>query len=475
MLINKDRVYLGLVCFTMLSISIVQWEPAPFEFLMILLLLAAFLFGYFTKLQLKQFLPLKTVICMDDYPILHFYLGLLANPWANFQLLYDHRQTAENQSSGQNALPLNRILMVITKGDLGGAQTHVYDLCSNLKDQLEVHVVVGEYGPLFDKLDALGIKVHIIPPLNREVSFISDWRALQQLTRLVQSLNPDLIAAHSSKAGILSRLAAARTGKPCVFTAHGWAFSEGVSPLKSRVYQMAERFAARRTDRIICVSDYDRLLAVKTKVAAMEQLVTIHNGISMTETKPEARQDQEIRMIMVARFCEPKDHALLFRAVKNLNPNPSFRLQLVGDGPDFNQCKDLAEQLGIAHLVDFLGPRLDVPALLQQADLFVLCSNWEGFPITILEAMRAGLPVVCSDVGGCSEAVVEGETGYLVPRGDLHSLQKRLAELIENQQLRRQMGSAGYTRFTEHFTVDKMVQQTLCVYQKVMTQRSVKL
>lgn len=437
MLSKKDRIYLGLVCFAILTFLIVEWEPVPLKFLMVLLLLAAFIFV--------------------------------------FLLPSERRQTAEDQSSGQNALPLNRVLMVITKGDLGGAQTHVYDLCSNLKDLLEVQVVIGEYGPLFDKLDALGIKVHIIPQLNREVSFISDWKALQQLTRLVQSLNPDLIAAHSSKAGILSRLAAARTGKPCVFTAHGWAFSEGVSPLKSRIYQMAERFAARRTDRIICVSDYDRLLAIKTKVAAGEQLVTIHNGISMIKTEPEARQDKEIRMIMVARFCEPKDHALLFSAVKNLQTHQSFRLQLVGDGPNFNQCKNLAAQLGIAHLVDFLGPRLDVPALLQQADLFVLCSNWEGFPITVLEAMRAGLPVVCSDVGGCSEAVLEGETGYLVPRGDLQSLQKRLAELIENEQLRRQMGEAGHARFAEHFTLDKMVRQTLCVYQEVMMQRSDKI
>lgn len=364
-----------------------------------------------------------------------------------------------------------RLLMIITKGDLGGAQTHLYDLCRHIKEQYDVHVIIGEDGPLYEKLQQISIAVHIIPSLNRYLSSQHDLQAFKEISSLIKQLKPDLVAAHSSKAGILGRISAARLGVPCVFTAHGWAFTEGVSPFKRFVYRTAESWVARRTDRIICVSDYDRNLALNNQVASPEKLVIIHNGISMAEKSNNVKPGKELRLIMVARFCEPKDHKLLLQAVAGINTERAFILQLVGEGPNLVKSQELAQQLGIAHKVEFLGPRRDVPALLQQADIFILSSRWEGFPITILEAMQTGLPVLCSDVGGCKEAVLEGNTGFLVPRGDLLTMQKRLLELIENEPLRLQMGAAGYNRFVDHFTVDKMVEKTRAVYRDVLQKR----
>nr|WP_297861133.1 glycosyltransferase [Meiothermus sp.] len=170
---------------------------------------------------------------------------------------------------------------------------------------------------------------------------------------------------------------------------------------------------------------------------------------------------------MVARFAVPKDHGLLLQALADLQEQP-WEVELIGDGPMQSLAEEQAARLGIGDRVRFLGARKDVAECLAQAHIFVLASNYEGFPLSILEAMRAGLPVVASNVGGVAEAVIDGETGFLVPRGDVHALRSRLAQLIENPQLRTQMGMAGRARYKAHFTLEQMLEKTLAVYEKVL-------
>ncbi len=168
---------------------------------------------------------------------------------------------------------------------------------------------------------------------------------------------------------------------------------------------------------------------------------------------------------MTARFQAQKDHPSLFRALAGLTDRP-WTLELVGDGPDIDACRSLAAGLGIADRTVFAGQCRDVAERLARADIFVLASKWEGFPRSILEAMRAGLPVIASDVGGCRESVVESETGFLVPREDPESLRSRLAELMSSPELRRKMGKAGRERFERHFTFDAMYEKTAAVYRE---------
>ena len=141
----------------------------------------------------------------------------------------------------------------------------------------------------------------------------------------------------------------------------------------------------------------------------------------------------------------------------------------LGDGPLLSATEELARKLHISDKVRFLGARTDVPELLKKAHIFVLTSNWEGFPITILEAMRAGLPVITSDVGGCKEAVTDRVTGYLIPRGDLECLKERLGRLINDSQLRVSMGDKGFDRFSKYFTVEQMAEKTIAVYESIIS------
>lgn len=363
-----------------------------------------------------------------------------------------------------------RIMYVITTGESGGAQSHLFDLCTHLPEKFKSTVVTGFKGPMGDKLEQSGIPVQVIPSLRREISPGTDFKAYQEIYRLINSWHPDLVCLHSSKAGFLGRLAAWRNGIPAIFTAHGWAFAEGVPPVSRWLYRHLERWAAYRCARIICVSQYDYQLARRHQVAPAQQMAVVHNGIPLLPglgTRDEV-EERAVRIIMVARFAPQKDQLLLLQAASRLEDQQPFELIMVGDGPRLESIRAEAAGLPISNKVQFLGDRDDVEQLLRAADIFVLSSRWEGFPITILEAMRAGLPVIASDVGGCREAVADGATGFMFAAGDMEGLTQRLDRLISEPDLRRQMGICGYERFRKDFTVERMVEDTVQIYDEVL-------
>jgi glycosyltransferase involved in cell wall biosynthesis len=177
-----------------------------------------------------------------------------------------------------------------------------------------------------------------------------------------------------------------------------------------------------------------------------------------------------VRLVMVARFEGQKDHPTLLRALAGLHDLP-WELDLIGDGPLMGPMESLATTLGLGRRVRFLGQRRDVDQILAKAQASLLVTNWEGFPLSILEAMRAGLPVVASSVGGIGESVRDEETGYLVPRGDVDALQERIRRLLTSPTLRARLGSSGRTRYEQHFTLDHFVTKTLAVYRDVLAGR----
>ena len=356
-----------------------------------------------------------------------------------------------------------RLLYLITRAEIGGGQTHVADLMRGFRGQFEIHLAVGEEGYLTETARALGIPCHIAPNLVQPTRPIQDWKACREIGAIIRTIRPHLVHTHTSKAGILGRLAARMNGVPSVFTAHSWAFSEGVSKKWKAVGIPSERLAARWSSRIINVSEANRQLALRYSVGSADGLVTIHNGIADGPDRADPGRGGVPRIVMVARFAAQKNHGLLIEAAAGLGDLP-FQLTFVGDGPARATIEAEARQRGLGDRIEFLGDRLDVPAILANSSVFVLTTNWEGFPISILEAMRAGLPVIASDAGGIREAVRHEYNGLVTARGDATAVRLALRELITRPQLRETYGAAGRRRFEDEFTLTAMLRKTLDVY-----------
>jgi glycosyltransferase involved in cell wall biosynthesis len=362
-------------------------------------------------------------------------------------------------------LPM-RIAFVITRSDIiGGASLHVLHLAASLQRQgHEVLVVVGGSGPFVAELNAAELRVIALPQLQRAIRPRDDLRAYFALRRELAAFGPTLISTHTSKAGALGRLAARSLGVPATYSPHGWTFAEESARGRRAAYAALERLLAHLPGTIVTVSHDEDAVGQRAGIGGRRARVTIHNGVADVgdEMLACARREPPV-IISVARFEAPKDHTTLLRALGRLL-DLDFRVQLVGDGPELAAARCLVSELALQDRVEFLGHRRDVAELLARGQVFALSSRSESFPMTVLEAMRARLPVVASNVGGISEAVVDGHTGLLVEIGSADAWADSLKRVLVDNETREVMGANGRTRYLELFGHDRMVDRITSLY-----------
>lgn len=364
-----------------------------------------------------------------------------------------------------------RILYVITRGDMGGAQRHVLKLLAPIARREQVALACGEEGPLAAAAHEIGVPVFIVPNLVRPVSPRLDLKAFLDLRRLIRVWKPDLVHCHSSKAGILGRLAARAEDTPSVFTAHGWAFPDGVGFLRKFLSVPCEWLAGHAGGDVIVASEYERELGIRYGAVRSDQVHVIYEGAEDTSARAQPGTPGPPNVVMVARFSRQKDHRTLLRAAAGIEQ--PFHLWLIGDGPLLGKMRAEAQRLGTDRRVEFMGSRTDIPELLAKAHIFVLASCYEGVPMCVLEAMRAALPVVATNVGGMYECVEDGKTGFLVERGNVQAMRSKLQILLADAHLRERLGYASRLLYEERFLIsaDQIVEQTMRVYQGVLTSR----
>ncbi len=400
------------------------------------------------------------------------------SPWATL-----------NPVALQTAAKLPHVMVVITKGEAGGAQSHVLALCEALQTRVNFTVVIG--GPVAESvlgraLEALGIKVVPLPDMVESLNPLKMWPAVQQLTALMVRHQPDIVHAHSAIAGVAARLAGHRCQLPVIYTVHGFGFKPEVPALRRTAASIAERTLAHWTEHMICVSKHERDLAYGLPIKP-SRIHVIANGIarlpaltpgpsaeenpneetsSAPEAKPIATNNTPPRLIMVARTKHPKRHDLLLQALAKARDVLGHELPVTfaGDGPLTGTLKTQAAALGLNE-VTWAGDVADVPALLTQHDVFVLLSDHEGMPITVLEAMRAGLCVLASDLPGIREQITQNQEGVLVAN-NLETLAEQLVRLAREPYLRKRLGRAAQQYFDSTFEVTHMADAVMQVYRQ---------
>ncbi len=358
------------------------------------------------------------------------------------------------------------VMLVITKGEAGGAQSHVRALCEALLAQVRFTVVIG--GPdapswLGDQLKGLGIRVLALPALQETLLPWRVWPALQDLIGLIETHAPDVLHAHSAMAGLVTRMTRVQLDVPVLYTVHGFGFKPQVPWVRRQMASLAERALSRWTTQMVCVSQHERALAYEMPIAH-ERVHVIPNGIAHLKTPLEATWHDIPHLIMVARMKSPKRHDVLLHALVQVRDQLHHELPVtfVGDGPMRAQYVTLAEQLGLQK-VTWAGEVTHVAPLLAQHDVLVLMSDHEGMPITVLEAMRAGLTIVASDLPGIREQVIAGQEALLVANSP-DAVAEQLIRLAQEPYLRKRLGKAAQQAFASAFTVDRMALRVLALY-----------
>lgn len=365
-------------------------------------------------------------------------------------------------------MELVHIVYLITRMDaVGGAQIHVRDLALGMrKAGHQVSLLCGSPGPLSAALEDAGIRVRIVPSLRRAIAPWHDLVTLKELVGILRQLNPTLLAVHSSKAGWLGRLSGRLLHLPTVYTVHGWVFSGELTRPHTWLYLGLEKFLSPWTQALITVSAQDYNLAAKYGLCRSDRVWMIHNGLSDVDGSLRASPAvSPPHLIMVARFQQPKHHAQLVKSLASLASLP-WSMEFVGDGALRPRIEALVQQLGLEQRVAFSGTCWNVAERLARAQICLLISQREGLPLSVIEGMRAGLPIVASDVGGVKELVMDGDNGFLIPPSDDGSiLCRRLRELLEDPQLRRRMGVAGRHSYERDCSFAQMFAQTEAVYE----------
>ena len=359
-----------------------------------------------------------------------------------------------------------RVLLLITLAETGGAQAYVAALAAALKREYDVVVAAHGDGFLRDAARRAGVPYVPLRHLRRRLDPVRDALALAELFLLFRRERPLVVHANSSKAGVLGRLAALVARVPVrMFTVHGWAF-KAHSGHAATAYLWADRLMSPFTTTTICVAHGERSAGLRARTCRADRTVVIHNGVALDA--PRRRPGAATRpatLLSVGRLRAPKDFLTLVRAMTALEPG-SARLLIAGDGPDRDAVAAEVARLGLDGTVELLGTRSDVPALLAGADVFVLASDSEGLPMSVLEAMSAGLPVVASAVGGVPELVRDGETGALVPPRDSGALARALVPLVADIALRDRLGEAGRRRVEREFSLARFEREHLELYRK---------
>ena len=361
-----------------------------------------------------------------------------------------------------------RIVHLITKGDVGGAQSVVYELAAGMRGTHEVEVVSGQPGPITDRLKQMGIPVHTEPSLGRSISLRDDCAAYRGLVRRLALLAPDLVHSHSSKAGFLGRMAARKCGFASVYTAHGWPFQPG-APWTQRVFSFVGEFVAGRFGAsVVCVNSADYRRACRGRVAPVELLTLIENGIGdvpeSLRGKP-GSAGQTLRILMMARFAPPKRQDVAIRAACLLAGDVT--LDLVGSGPLLESTRLLATSLDPSGRIVRFTPQTDCPeSFYREADVCVLLSDFEGLPMTILEAMRAGLPVLTNRIDAADSLGVSAFGRVVDCRPEA------VADALRELRVRRDelpaLGASARERYESQFTASRMVSEYELLYRRTL-------
>ena len=364
------------------------------------------------------------------------------------------------------------MLECIRQGQIGGGESHLLSLVEHLdKTAFEPVVLSFTEGPMVDRLQQLGIKVHVI--YTEKPFDVTKWGSVKRLMKQEQI---DIVHAHGTRANSNVLWAARSLKIPVIYTIHGWSFHQDQPAVIRNLRIYGERYLTQNSHVNISVSDSNKQSG--RRYLRNFESVVINNGIDQRKFSP-GKSFKNIRkelgiaedtllVLFIARFTRQKQPLTLIKAfLQAVAAVPNMHLLMVGDGDEKEAALELVKELDTNNKISCTPFRQDVPDLLAAADIFVLPSLWEGLSIGLLEAMAMGKAIIASDVDGTKEVIQDQQNGVLVSPGNIEALTDALVLLGKNDVLRQEVQQKALEMVQENFNVANMTTQIENIYKSI--------
>ncbi|HRH70507.1 MAG TPA: glycosyltransferase [Flavobacteriales bacterium] len=405
-----------------------------------------------------------------------------------------------------------RVLRIINRFNLGGPTHNAAYLTKYLPGDYETLLVGGSQEATEEGshhiLGGLGIEPMILPELQREVAPWRDRGAYNRIKKLIKEFKPDIVHTHAAKAGAVGRMAAADLGvKAIVHTFHGHVFHSYFGPVRTALYKNIERFLARRSSRIVAISEIQKSeLVDEHRITTDEKVSVIPLGFDLTrfQTDQEAKRklfrrvygvsEDEIAVGIIGRLVPIKNHDLFLEVIARVSRKTGTKLRafVVGDGEERERLLGRVNDLGMSQVqgpyfnghgfghgvngkpmvapatITFTSWIKEVDIVNAGVDIVMLTSLNEGTPVSLIEAQAANRPVISTRVGGIENVVLPDRTALLTASGDVDGLEAHLTRLVQDEALRRAIGQGGWEHVRDRFHYTRLVQDTDAMYRALL-------
>lgn len=394
-----------------------------------------------------------------------------------------------------------RVLRILNRLIVGGPVLNATYLTKYLSPEFETLLVVGEREAHEKSADylatQLGIDYVTVPEMGRSISPVKDLQAYSKLKKIIRDFKPDVVHTHAAKPGALGRLAAASCNVPAiVHTYHGHVFHSYFNKLKSGFYINTERFLASKSSAIIAISDAQKKeLCEDFRIAPEHKFRVIPLGLDLDKFQQDGEekrarfrnefgvQDDEIAIGIIGRLVPVKNHSLFLQALHFVLQNSQRKIKafIIGDGETRGELEAKATALGIPfsvqdsalhpHPLVFTSWRSDVDTINAGLDIVTLTSFNEGTPVSLIEAQAANKPILSTRVGGISDIVVEGKTALLANVDDTETFCRHLLQLVENDNLRAELGSNSRSLVMQRFSYQRLMNDVSGLYYELLSKK----
>ena len=394
-----------------------------------------------------------------------------------------------------------KVLRIINRFNLGGPTYNAAYLTKYLSDDFETLLIGGEKYEEEESsefiLDKLGIKPIVIPEMQRSINRKNDSIAYKKIKEIIKEFQPDIVHTHASKAGTLGRLAAKKMNVPIiVHTFHGHVFHSYFGKAKTTFYKNIERYLAKKSSKIIAISEIQKKeLSIQHRICKSEKIEVIPLGFDLSrfqENIEEKRKsfrsvykisDDEVAVGIIGRLVPIKNHTMFLNVVNQVlkQTNKKVRFFIIGDGEEKQRLKESCQELKLGFTewnnnqtivpITFTSWIKDIDWANAGLDIITLTSLNEGTPVSLIEGQACNKPIVTTNVGGVENVTRKNETAFIVETSDQNGFVGSLLELINDENLRREMGSKGWLFVSEKYSYTRLVKDVEQLYHHLLSDK----